>query len=320
VRFGTFTIPDELIGIVGGVVAGYLITNSQQYKSYDTTTTTSVGLDKFGIKKLFPDYGPKWFARWDNGKPRTIKSTGTISVAKDPSDSMAKFLCLEYAKEKNMMSIDGKGEMRLQGMHPRLYVYDGSKKWLNTEMTCYCKLVSPMVVPGAYTTFRLCTRSNHHAITKCICNGTGYSSEFFLPAKDQRFRKELTHPHYANWPFASPNPGLNVWFGQKFVVRNSGYNKVRLQCYIDLTDGLDGGDWQLVGEYTDDGNWPIESPKELANIATDVSKCRSGCLNPKPVSPYNRIITETGVASYLRTDYVNDIRFKKMSVREIAAG
>lgn len=300
---------------IGGLVLGALAAKLTSYKSY--ATIEGAGLDKFGVTKLLPDGGSKWFARWDNGKARTIKSKGTKSPAKDPSDSMLRLLCQEYSKEGNMMTIDGKGEAKLQGKHPRLYVMDGTKKWLNTEMTCYMMLVNPIVEPGSYTTFRLCTRSNHHAITSCNCNGTGYSSEFFLPSKDSRFRKELSHPHYANMPFASPVPPLNVWFGQKLIVYTLPNNTVKLQCLIDQTDGLNGGDWQPVGELIDSGNWAINSPKELENIASDISRCKKGCLNPKPVAPYNRIILEKGVASYLRTDYVNDIRFKKFSVREI---
>jgi len=300
--------------LMGGLILGALLAKTT-YRSY--ATDAGAGLDKFGITKLLPDNGAKWFARWDNGKARTIKSTGTSKVAKDPSDSMCRLLCQEYSKEGNMMTIDGNGEAKLQGMHPRIYVMDGTKKWLNTEMTCYAMLVAPRVEPGSYTTFRLCTRSNHHAINQCNCNGTGYSSEFFLPSKDQRFRKELNHPHYANWPFSSPNPALNQWFGQKLIVYTLPDNTVHLKCLIDLTDGANGGDWQQVGDYIDNGNWAISSPKELENIASDISHCKKGCLNPKPVTPYNRVILEKGIASYLRTDYVNDIRFKRFSIREI---
>ncbi len=27
--------------------------------------------------------------------------------------------------------------------------------------------------------------------------------------------------------------------------------------YLDLTDGLNGGDWKLVTEWKDDGNWTV---------------------------------------------------------------
>jgi hypothetical protein len=49
------------------------------------------------------------------------------------------------------------------------------------------------------------------------------------------------------------------WVGLKFVLRdlkhsaNDNKNIMKLEAYIDLTNGKDGGDWRKVHEFVDNG-------------------------------------------------------------------
>jgi hypothetical protein len=51
------------------------------------------------------------------------------------------------------------------------------------------------------------------------------------------------------------------WIGMKFVVFNIvGTNSVQLELYVDLTDGVNGGSWNLVHSFVDSqGAMPAKS-------------------------------------------------------------
>ena len=269
--------------------------------------------------------GIRWTNNWDNGHKRTLKGKGTSKTDNtDPDDDMVFFHCVK--KEGNVMTVDGAGTCKLTGRHPRVYVGDLKRKFNNVEVTCYARFLKPMIEKGSeYTTFRLATRSNHHAITKCRCNGKGYAVECFinqkeLTFKDSRFRKELIHPHYANGPFTSGLKGIDMknWLGMKFVLQTSlSTGDVVSKVYFDRTGGVNGGTWTLVGTLKDTGtNWPIKDAKELKGIEGDIKKCKN-CIDSKPVKPYAEKITRAGFCTYLRTDGVTDSQFRWFSAREI---
>ncbi len=82
---------------------------------------------------------------------------------------------------------------------------------------------------------------------------------------------------------------------------------------MDLTDGLNGGDWKKINEFTDTGS----------NFGTAGRACASG-VNPglKLNSGTSRAGSESGkpnISVYFRSDDVatNGLQYKKMSVREI---
>jgi hypothetical protein len=75
---------------------------------------------------------------------------------------------------------------------------------------------------------------------------------------------------------------------------------VKLELWRDMTGGKGGGKWELLTEYTDQGGWGKGAPP-----------CGSG-VDPAA------ILTGSHPVVYVRTDKVEDMRYKKFSIREIA--
>ena len=280
-------------------------------------------LDRFGITELNPSKGFEWFSNWDNGVKRTVNSEGVSVRNRDPSDAMVDFHCLSYSTEGNQFIVYGNGQAKLRGKHPRLYINHVNQDplWGNIEMTIYGRFTKCIVEKGSYTTYRLAGRSNHQNTHKCKRDAKGYAAEIFirqdtLMAKDARFRKELVHPHYANSSFPVPIAAMSNWVGMKFICKTINEDQVLNQCFLDYSNGQNGGVWNKAGEFVDTGKWAITSSKELANIDEDINS-GSGCIDTKPVKPYNEKVLRKGASCYLRTDYVQDCYFKNFSIRSI---
>ena len=91
------------------------------------------------------------------------------------------------------------------------------------------------------------------------CNATTYYGRM-LHDGDMEFFKELKHPdgesreRYAIWN-GNPLPH-GKWIGMKFVVCNIDEDQhVKLELYRDLSEGVNGGDWEKIGETIDKGVW-----------------------------------------------------------------
>ena len=85
----------------------------------------------------------------------------------------------------------------------------------------------------------------------------------------------------------------------KYCIYNIDNNThVKLEMYLDLTsDGANGGIWEKVLEYVDDGNWETAVP---------------GCSIPE-----NFIITTGGGIVFIRNTDAEETRYKMFTVREI---
>src|SRR5207249_3263340 len=78
-------------------------------------------------------------------------------------------------------------------------------------------------------------------------------------AKELQWPTDVKKPSSANpidWSaYGNTTMPSNIWIGHKFVIRNvDGGTHVRLEMWRDLTDGLNGGEWKLVLNYTDTGS------------------------------------------------------------------
>lgn len=309
------------------------------------TFSTKVSLDRFGVAKFFPSVGREWFSNWDNGYSRQIVSRRVNIQNLDPYDRESDF----HASSDNTCYIDGKGIMKLSGHAPRFYVHDpytfpppeNIRKWQNVEMTCYGMLLSLKDVSSLRpsegskaTTFSLRARSNHQDHGRCACNGNGYISEWGIRASGafrwrHGFRKEFIHPHYAEqtWPSLvikhEPSMQVGKWVGHKFICRNvNSARHVLLQSWRDDTDALNGGQWVKVNEYIDKGGWKVNPDDILSgSFQNDLNtKCSDCCLDGPPPGGVNTdvIWTSPRISCYLRTDNVEDMRFKNFSIREIS--
>ena len=253
-------------------------------------------VDAFGTKLLYPtqDGGREWSATWGNGISRTL-----VSGNRDPYD--AEFI----VRGSGSIGIDGQGVATMSGSSPRMYIYDAAKakKWNNVEVTFYAMRVSETEFKS-YQGFVAGTRSDHQDQSEANpnpCAHNYYGRMLYDGRMD--FEKEFIHPDYAPARGEINVPPMQTlsWIGYKFVLRTLDPNKVHLALYRDVTNGMNGGTWVQMTEYTDTpGVWDA------------ISACAGGVSTD--------VITTPGTSTFIRNDSIGEARYKKFSVREIHVG
>ncbi|MES2310537.1 MAG: Ig-like domain-containing protein [Verrucomicrobiota bacterium] len=273
--------------------------------------------DPFKIKKINPTKwnGHEWFSNWGNKHVRTLKGE------KDSDDDWFNNQHGSPAR----CSIDGAGVLTASGDKVRMYVNDPSenpREWdENQEITVYYQRVSETETLS-YSGPQIFTRTNHGA----YLNG-GRTKEEEAPADTRGygmkinldgtfgFEKEIKHNVSYASSYVSPNLWTsfpkNQWVGVKYIIRNmqSG-TQVKLQVYLDLTNGLNGGTWQLIHEFVDTGS----------NLGVRYVPCYPG-VDPAMVltrakSVVNSESLKPHVAVYFRHEY-GTMKYSRASIREI---
>lgn len=256
---------------------------------------------------LYPtkENGRVWSAKWSNGNKETI-----ASGERDPFDS--EFI----ARGNGDVSIDGDGVAQLQGDSPRMYIYDPAKdkKWNNVEVTVYAKRISE-TESVSYQGIVIGARSEHQDATlKKPCLGATYYGRLLYDGRAV-FQKEVIHEgaystnkpsenNKAKWNTPNGTMPKNEWIGVKFIVKTNPDGKsVKLELYRDLTDGKDGGTWEKVAEYNDNGKW------SQTNSGADVKeKCGYQA---------NKVLLKSGTSVFIRNDKIKNAEYKLFSIREI---
>jgi hypothetical protein len=223
--------------------------------------------DRFGITKINPTAagGIEWAANWDNGDARTIGNTI------DPDDKW-----FDTAHGDGTYAIDGKGTLTASGDTVRMYMHDPAKvrEWSeNLEITMYVKRISETQTVD-YSGLQVFARTNHGTNADeevNLCDDRGYGGLVNING-EWTFEKESAH-HLDNGytDVASQRPSgelpKDTWVGFKYVLRNmDGGTKVKLELYRDTTGGVNGGNWQKVTEFVDNGN----------NFGDGRGACKSG--------------------------------------------
>ena len=293
--------------IMAGLIAGMIIAAASSgpvafhlelYSPYDT----------FGVTRLYPPDvgGPHWDSRSWLASARTLSSPET-----DPKDPY-----LQVRGASNTLSIRGDGTAESSGDVVRYYISDQKEKkeWKNFEFTMYSMRLSENSAPS-YAGFAVQGRTGPgHTENKGInsegypvqCDGSGYSGAIRYNGSAD-FKKEIHFPTYTKenpittlYPDGVPK---NQWIGMKYVVYNvNGGQDVKMELWIDETDGRAGGDWKKVLQYVDMGDWAIssEEPAALCGYSADEK------------------LLEGGPSIIVRNDGVGKQLYKNMSIREIA--
>ena len=261
-----------------------------------TGSVAAAALDEFGVEQIYPTLTDttSWNSvHWNNGNPRVL----TSAHERDPDDPT------QWSMMRGRGELDFKGDERMfmGGEQPRLYLSDVPNKfWKNVEATVYYKRIKDDSTNWGGIVIG--TRSGPEGHGSDPCSATTYYARIRHDGK-MDFQKELMHPKSQvreSGPIWGGGPlPKNQWIGMKFVVYNiNGDTNVKLELYRDLAEGDNGGTWEKLGEYTDNGGW---DPEHDCAYEPD------------------HIITEGGGVVFIRNTGVKEARYKWFTVREIDA-
>lgn len=204
------------------------------------TTSTLTGLDKFGVKKIYPTAsgGNEWY----------------VDMANPKSDPLFRNL--------PSMTKQSDGSWRVSASQVRMEAWSPSyEKWLNVEITGYAKMVSGTQLIQAYS------RGGHHySDPDNACEGSAYKGRLYGNG-NAAWVKEVNHPAYTSsrgMVDATDRQIQNKWIGFKAVIYNiveNGKTHVRMESYIDDDVTSSNGNlvvknkWRLASVVVDRGGW-----------------------------------------------------------------
>lgn len=261
----------------------------------------TVGVDPFGIKTLYGSDSSKkasdWISNW-TGSLRTISVAG-LSDPQDPQTVMRGGGEITFG--------NGEAVFYPQNPAPRLYINkkESGSGFENVEFTVYAKWEGSGY-EQSYAGFTLMARTNHFLYESDGCNAAAYYTRIWKSDGRVSFQKEYFHG--ASTVYSSSRLTnlfsqfpKSQWIGMKYVVYTiPGTTSVQLEIYVDLTDGMDGGAWQLAHSF-------LDSKGVMPALAVVPSQCPIQSGDTVLGSRYSCILRSDG----------GEIHWKKASIRHI---
>ncbi|HEY6723769.1 MAG TPA: hypothetical protein VI197_07040 [Polyangiaceae bacterium] len=258
--------------------------------------------DVFGIEELYPSApgGGLWSSEhWGAGDAYDITSRT------DENDPLE----ISGMRGTGTLEVTGDGELVMGGSQPRIYIYPSDAgPWRDIEVTVYYQRVDDAATGYAGLVVGARSGPEGHGDDPCDAH-TYYSRLRHDGATD--FEKELQHSPSSTrsrvdpeevWPPDGDLP-FDTWIGWKYVIYNLPDGEgVKLESYRDMTEGEDGGNWELLNETVDDGGWFVD---------TD-------CDEHDPEGGESDMIQLEGGTTFIRNTDVTEARYKWVTVREIA--
>lgn len=227
--------------------------------------------------------GSDWASEWGS---YDMILDGAMDV--DPFDARATM------RGSGSISTSAGSDAAVFRQSPRLYVAqgDGDPGWENVEFTAYGMYVAdPLTRP--YSGLTLAARSDHAYYKDDGCAAPTYYAKIYRDTGSVAFIKEYYHDDanesvYADSvqaPLFEGRIPFGSWIGMKFVVLTvPGTSDVLLELYVDLTDGEDGGAWELVHSHVDvPGSWLAAEPvpaqcEDLTDAGETILGPRAHCF------------------------------------------
>jgi len=243
--------------------------------------------------------GHTWSANWNDGHNRTLNLFDTDPYEKPTAVQM---------NGVGSSYINGNGTMSLSGNAPRYRVLEN---FHNVNVTVYMKRVSEEaqidsagIVIGA--------RSHHYTDATCGANTlygqltydgrVTFEKELFHATGDDAFFPDVKDNNAQIFAFPHGVP-FNKWIGLSFIVKSNPDNSTLMQLYLDKTDS---GQWQKVLEFTDNGNWNVDTGMSNKKLER---KCEG-------FYPTDKIINEPGFV-FLRNDGLGRADYRNFTITEL---
>jgi hypothetical protein len=271
-------------------------------RSEPDTNGGNIELDPFGIAELYPSLpgGASWSSEhWSGG------SAYSIDERQDPNDPSG----LSGMRGTGTVDVTGDGELVFGGSQPRIYVYPkDTAPWTNVEITAYYQRVTDDETAWGGLVIGARSGVEGHGTEPCDAH-TYYARLRHDGATD--FEKELMHTPSSTRSRVEPEQvwppdGLlprQIWIGFKFVIYNLPDDaSVKLESYRDMTQGADGGTWELLNEAIDAGDWPTQTT----------------CEEHAPIDGEATLVQLDGGVCFIRNTGVTESRYRWVSIREIA--